>query len=50
MAAGPGTFPESVWQRLHAAARRHGLEPLSFEKPHLQIGNDPALAFFGERP
>lgn len=25
-----------LWDRYHELARRHGLEPLSFEKPHVQ--------------
>lgn len=25
------------WARLHTLAHAHGLEPLSFEKPHLQV-------------
>jgi hypothetical protein len=29
-------LPASCWQRLHAAARRAGLEYLDFEQPHLQ--------------
>lgn len=27
----------AAWDRLHAIGRKHGLEPLSFEKPHLQL-------------
>lgn len=30
-----GKFANS-WQRLHEIGRKHGLEPLSFERPHLQ--------------
>jgi len=26
-----------AWERLHGIAREEGLEPLSFEKPHLQL-------------
>ncbi len=25
------------WDRLHEVGRKHGLQPLSFEKPHLQL-------------
>jgi peptidoglycan L-alanyl-D-glutamate endopeptidase CwlK len=31
------SVPESWWHRLHELGREHGLEPLSFEQPHLQV-------------
>lgn len=39
-AAGGWTWDEPTkgsWDKLHAIAREEGLEPLSFEKPHIQL-------------
>lgn len=39
------------WESYHDIARKHGLEPLSFEKPHVQIEGTKASALLaGELP
>ncbi len=44
--------PEAAWwARLHEIGRRHGLEPVSFEKPHLQVvGLSPDRLRTGQYP
>lgn len=39
------------WERYHAIARKHGLEPLSFETPHVQLAGTKASSLrAGEYP
>ena len=42
--------PQFEWATLHAIARSYGLEPLSFETPHLQMAGQKISALMGGYP